>query len=130
MDVSNTDSSPLCTGTFASRGTFIGGLAVLKAPRGQEKLLEVAGQAMEIDPADLDVEDGMVYVKGSPDRRMSVGEVSAAGTWGFGELITGTGVHLKAYSMPDPTLASAIPITPSRMPPAWRTSRSTTRRAP
>jgi len=103
MDVSNTDSSPLCTGTFASRGTFIGGLAVLKAAKkAKEKMLEVAGQAMEIDPADLDVEDGMVYVKGSPDKKMSVGEVSAAATWGFGELITGTGVHLKAYSMPDP----------------------------
>ena len=31
MDVSNTDSSPLCTGTFASRGTFIGGNAVAVA---------------------------------------------------------------------------------------------------
>ena len=28
MDNSNTDSSPVCTGTFASRGTFIGGNAV------------------------------------------------------------------------------------------------------
>ena len=84
MDVSNTDSSPLCTGTFASRGTFIGGLAVLKAAKkAKEKMLEVAGQAMEIDPADLDVEDGMVYVKGSPDKRMSVGEVSAAGHLGL-----------------------------------------------
>ena len=103
MDVSNTDSSPLCTGTFASRGTFIGGLAVLKAAKkAKEKLLEIAGQAMEIAPADLEVEDGVVFVKGSPDKKMTVGEVSAAATWGFGELITGTGAHLKAYSMPDP----------------------------
>jgi CO/xanthine dehydrogenase Mo-binding subunit len=110
MDVSNTDSSPLCTGTFASRGTFIGGLAVLKAARkAKEKMLEIAGQAMEIDPADLDVEDGMIFVKGSPDKKMSVGEVSAAATWGFGELITGTGVHLKAYSMPDPDTGECDP---------------------
>jgi len=103
MDVSNTDSSPLCTGTFASRGTFIGGLAVLKAAKkAKEKMLEIAGQAMEIAPADLEVEDGVVFVKGSPDKKMTVGEVSAAATWGFGELITGTGAHLKAYSMPDP----------------------------
>ena len=110
MDVSNTDSSPLCTGTFASRGTFIGGLAVLKAAKkAKEKMLEIAGQAMEIDPADLEVEDGIVFVKGSPDKRMSVGEVSAAATWGFGELITGTGVHLKAYSMPDPDTGECDP---------------------
>ena len=30
-DNSNTDSSPLCTGTFASRATFVAGMAVLKA---------------------------------------------------------------------------------------------------
>ena len=30
-DNSNTDSSPLCTGTFASRATFVAGNAVLKA---------------------------------------------------------------------------------------------------
>ena len=110
MDVSNTDSSPLCTGTFASRGTFIGGLAVLKAAKkAKEKMLEIAGQAMEIAPADLEVEDGVIFVKGSPDKKMTVGEVSAAATWGFGELITGTGVHLKAYSMPDPDTGECDP---------------------
>ena len=110
MDVSNTDSSPLCTGTFASRGTFIGGLAVLKAAKkAKEKMLEIAGQAMEIAPADLEVEDGVVFVKGSPDKKMTVGEVSAAATWGFGELITGTGAHLKAYSMPDPDTGECDP---------------------
>ncbi len=51
MDNSNTDSSPLCTGTFASRGTFIGGNAVaVAAKRVREKLLEIAGLEMEIDP--------------------------------------------------------------------------------
>ena len=34
MDNSNTDSSPVCTGTFASRGTFVAGNAV--PPRGRE----------------------------------------------------------------------------------------------
>ena len=37
MDNSNTDSSPVCTGTFASRGTFIGGNAVRFAARARAR---------------------------------------------------------------------------------------------
>ena len=46
------------------------------AKKAKEKLLEIAGQAMEIAPADLEVEDGVVFVKGSPDKKMTVGDVS------------------------------------------------------
>jgi len=38
---------------------------------------------MEIAPADLEVEDGVIFVKGSPDKKMTVGEVSAAGHVGL-----------------------------------------------
>ena len=36
-DNSNTDSSPLCTGTFASRATFVAGNAVRKAALGRAR---------------------------------------------------------------------------------------------
>src|SRR5207237_8969952 len=40
MDNTNTDSSAVCTGTFASRGTFIGGNAVrFAAERVRERIL-------------------------------------------------------------------------------------------
>src|SRR5204862_6292917 len=43
MDNSNTDSSAVCTGTFASRGTFIGGNAVrFAAERVRERILDIA----------------------------------------------------------------------------------------
>ena len=58
-DNSNTDSSPVCTGTFASRATFVAGMAVKKAAESAKaKLLEIAGKELEIDAADLEVEDG------------------------------------------------------------------------
>jgi CO/xanthine dehydrogenase Mo-binding subunit len=97
-DNSNTDSSPLCTGTFASRATFVAGNAVRKAAlSAREKLLEIAGKELEIDPADLDVIDGEVIAKGAPQKKISVPDVAAAATWGHGELITGTGAQLKPY---------------------------------
>jgi CO/xanthine dehydrogenase Mo-binding subunit len=70
-DNSNTDSSPVCTGTFASRATFVAGKAVEKAAlSAKQKLLEMIG----------------------------VPDVAAAATWTHGELITGTGAHLNPYA--------------------------------
>ena len=60
-DNSNTDSSPVCTGTFASRATFVAGMAVKKAAESAKaKLLEIAGKELEIDAAiRLDLDPGL-----------------------------------------------------------------------
>ena len=98
-DNSNTDSSPVCTGTFASRATFVAGKAAEKAAlQVKQKILEIAGKEMEIDPADLEIVDGEVIAKGAPQTKIGVGDVAAAATWGHGELITGTGAQLKPYA--------------------------------
>ena len=95
----NTDSSAVCTGSFASRGTFIGGNAVrFAAEQARERILEIASKELEIAPTDLDIADGEVVAKGAPDRKISVPDVAAAATWNYGELITGTGAALKPYA--------------------------------
>jgi CO/xanthine dehydrogenase Mo-binding subunit len=112
MDNSNTDSSPVCTGSFASRGTFIGGNAVrYAAERVRERILDIASTELETDVADLDVADGEVFVKGAPDRKIGVPDVAAAATWGHGELITGTGAALKPYAALDAE-SGAVEIEP------------------
>jgi CO/xanthine dehydrogenase Mo-binding subunit len=76
----------------------VAGNAVRKAAlNAREKLLEIAGKELEIDPSDLDVVDGEVVAKGAPQKKISVPDVAAAATWGHGELITGTGAQLKPY---------------------------------
>ena len=98
-DNSNTDSSPVCTGTFASRATFVAGKAVEKAAeRVRERILDIAGKELEIDPSDLEVIDGEVVAKGAPQKKLGVPDVAAAATWTYGELITGTGAQLKPYA--------------------------------
>src|SRR5436853_3163984 len=99
MDVSNTDSSPICTGSFASRGTFIGGNAVrFAAERVRERILEIAAKEMEIDPGDLEIADGEVVAKGAPNRKISVADVAGAATYNHGELISGQGAALKPFA--------------------------------
>ncbi|MGI9657513.1 MAG: xanthine dehydrogenase family protein molybdopterin-binding subunit [Gaiellaceae bacterium] len=103
MDNSNTDSSPVCTGTFASRGTFIGGNAVrFAAEQVKERILDIAAKELEAAPDDLEIDDGTVSVSGAPERNISVADVAAAATWGHGELLTGTGAALKPYAPVDP----------------------------
>jgi len=98
-DNTNTDSSAVCTGSFASRGTFIGGNAVrFAAEKARERVLEIASKELEIDPSDLDIVEGEVIAKGSPDRKISIPDVAAAATWTYGELITGTGAALKPFA--------------------------------
>jgi CO/xanthine dehydrogenase Mo-binding subunit len=102
MDNTNTDSSPVCTGSFASRGTFIGGNAVrFAAEKARERVLDIASKELEIDPADLEIVDGEVVAKGAPQKKIGVPDVAAAATWKYGELITGTGAAFKPYAVVD-----------------------------
>jgi CO/xanthine dehydrogenase Mo-binding subunit len=54
-------------GTFASRAAVMSGNAVaLTARKVRAKALRIAGEALEANPADLEVADGVVRVKGHP----------------------------------------------------------------
>src|SRR5437773_1295294 len=98
-DNTNTDSSAVCTGSFASRGTFIGGNAVrFAAEQARERILDIASKELEIAASDLDIVEGEVIAKGAPDRKIGIPDVAAAATWNYGELITGTGAALKPYA--------------------------------
>ena len=55
-------------------------------------------EQLEIDPADLDIVDGEVIAKGSPQKKIPVPDVAAAATWTYGELLTGTGAQLKEFA--------------------------------
>jgi CO/xanthine dehydrogenase Mo-binding subunit len=54
-------------GTFASRAAVMSGNAVaLAARKVRAKALRIAGEALEADPGDLEITDGVVRVKGTP----------------------------------------------------------------
>ena len=102
MDNTNTDSSAVCTGSFASRGTFIGGNAVrLAAERVRERILDIASKELEIDPSDLEIADGEVSAKGAPQKKISIPDVAGAATYNYGELISGSSTALKPYATVD-----------------------------
>ncbi len=64
-------------GTFASRTAVMSGSAVaLAARKARDKALRVAAHALEVSPADLEITDGIVRVKGDPDSGISLGTVA------------------------------------------------------
>src|SRR5437660_11372575 len=74
-DNTNTDSSAVCTGSFASRGTFIGGNAVrFAAEQARERILDIASTQLESAPTDLDIVDGEGVDIGAPDRKSAIAE--------------------------------------------------------
>jgi aerobic carbon-monoxide dehydrogenase large subunit len=64
-------------GTFASRSAVIGGGTVIRAATDvRNKLLKIAAHVMEANAADLTIDEGKIYVKGSPDRSRTVAEIA------------------------------------------------------
>ncbi|HEY2597516.1 MAG TPA: xanthine dehydrogenase family protein molybdopterin-binding subunit [Candidatus Dormibacteraeota bacterium] len=54
-------------GSFASRSAVIGGGSITLAARDvRQKLLKIAGRAFEADVEDLELDDGKIWVKGTP----------------------------------------------------------------
>ncbi|MFO7274358.1 MAG: aerobic carbon-monoxide dehydrogenase large subunit [Bacillota bacterium] len=67
------------TGTFASRGAVVAGNACYNAAiKVKQKALQVAAGLLEARPEDLELADGMVRVKGAPQRAIPLGEVARA----------------------------------------------------
>ncbi len=64
-------------GTFASRAAVMSGNAVALAARNvREKALRIAGEALEADPGDLEIIDGVVHVKGDPEASIALSTIS------------------------------------------------------
>ena len=68
---------PWGVGTFASRGAVTAGNAMAVSARMvADKAKLIAGEQLEVDPADLELVGGRVRVKGSPDRGISLAAVA------------------------------------------------------
>ena len=76
----DTDAGPWDMGSSGSQTTFNNGRAVAAAAEEvAHTLRELAAERLEIDPLDLELADGQVRVKGSPDKAVSIAELAGSG---------------------------------------------------
>jgi xanthine dehydrogenase molybdenum-binding subunit len=73
----DTEVKPWDVGAHASRTTFVAGNSAKVAARElREKLLETAGEFLEVDATDLEIRDGLITVKGSPGRSADYAKIA------------------------------------------------------
>jgi CO/xanthine dehydrogenase Mo-binding subunit len=100
----DTDISPFGFGSFATRGTLMGGNGVLAAADDAFKqLAEVAAGMLEANTDDIQCRDGRFFVKGSPDMAIPFTDVAQQATFSHhGAPVVGTGFYKPPTVLPDP----------------------------
>jgi aerobic carbon-monoxide dehydrogenase large subunit len=64
-------------GTYASRALVTGGNAIhTAAQQVRSKALRIAAELLEVSPADLELVDGLVRVKGAPGKELTLGALA------------------------------------------------------
>ena len=80
----DTASIPFGCGTFGSRSTVNVGSAIYGASvRVKEKVLRLAAHILEANPDDLELGEGKVFIRGTPQRSISFGELARAAVPGW-----------------------------------------------
>jgi carbon-monoxide dehydrogenase large subunit len=88
----DTSVTPFDRSSTSSRTTFhVGEVVRLASVDVRKQLLDMAAAVIEAHPDDLELRDGMVSVRGAPDRRLPYGKV-IAGFYGGPGTILGKGV--------------------------------------
>jgi aerobic carbon-monoxide dehydrogenase large subunit len=73
----DTSATPYGHGTFASRSAVLAGGASHRASgKIRDLLLAFAAKELEADPVDLELRDGQISVKGSPDRGVAIADLA------------------------------------------------------
>jgi CO/xanthine dehydrogenase Mo-binding subunit len=90
----DTDATPFDAGAQGSRTLFNAGRAAQAAAQdARQQLLQRAADMLEAAPEDLEVENGLVRVRGVPDRGVSYADLMAGQMWLTGPVL-GRGTFL------------------------------------
>lgn len=101
----DTDTTPYDQVTGSSRSTYMmGGALELALDEIRDRVLELAGQQLEISPGDLELRAGAVHVRGVPGRSVTIADVVSRSRAGS---VTGRG-HAQTSGGLDPETGQGI----------------------
>ncbi len=100
----DTDISPFGLGSFATRGTLMGGNGVLAAAdEAFDQLSEVAADMLEANIKDIKCRKGKFFAQGSPEKNLLFKDVAAQATFNrHGAPLVATGFWKPPTVLPDP----------------------------
>lgn len=94
VHTNDTGTVPYDFGTVSSRGTFVGGNAILRAAaQVKEVLYEAASVALKVHHENLYLAEGFVCDKYDPERRMPIGEAARFAHFALKKLPIGTAYY-------------------------------------
>jgi CO/xanthine dehydrogenase Mo-binding subunit len=108
---SDTDSCPICFGTFASRVTYFTGNAVVQAATNvKQMLLAEAATLLDTTPDTLEIVNGIIQVPDDPKKSISIGDVAFSALYVKHKFLVGNGCFGRAASRPDPETGACDPL--------------------
>ena len=88
----DSDTSPLDTGTFASRVTHqTGNATILAAREARQVLFEVAAGQLGVKPEQLEAKDDKIVVRDFPEQAIPIADVAGQATWNERKIVAGRG---------------------------------------
>jgi 2-furoyl-CoA dehydrogenase large subunit len=94
----------IASGTYSSRFASVGASAFgVAAGKLRQKMVRIAAHLLEASPDDIDVVDGQFFVKGTPDRKISIKRLAGICHWNPTQLPEDMDITLEAlhvYSFP------------------------------
>ena len=88
----DTDMSPYCIGSLASRVTIVAGNAAIVAARhAKDALRDAAAHVLKVDPSEIELAHGCATAPSLPDKKLTYGELVRAHIWRHG----GKGIHVQ-----------------------------------
>jgi CO/xanthine dehydrogenase Mo-binding subunit len=107
----DTDGSPFDTGTFASRVTHqVGNAVVLAAREARDVLIDVGSRLLEANAEDLQIAEGVVSVRGQPERATAVSAVVGHAMFVERTIVAGRGAYGWAPATIDPDTGEGDPL--------------------
>ncbi|OGO09867.1 MAG: hypothetical protein A2Y93_14785 [Chloroflexi bacterium RBG_13_68_17] len=107
----DSDTSPLDTGTFASRVTHQTGNATMLAAReARQVLFEVAGEQLGVAPDKLAAENDQIVVRDFPEQAIPIADVAGKATWVDRKIIAGRGAYGWPVAEVDPETGQGEPL--------------------
>jgi 4-hydroxybenzoyl-CoA reductase alpha subunit len=95
VDIKRVDTAytPVDPGSYGSRVTILAGQATQKAARqAKRQLLEAAANTWQVEPEDVEIRQGEVFVLSDPEKSMPFGRLARIACYsGTGAVILGTG---------------------------------------
>jgi len=115
IQMPDTDAAGYDAGSQGSRTTHIVGRATRTAAAEiREKIFAVGSRLLEVDPADLNIAEGAVHVKGAPTRSVPLSKIAIAAMSTTGPIV-GTGSYATPLPSYNPACANGLlfPVFPT-----------------